>query len=209
MLKSPAVWITLILSIATAGSAAAQELETPRRRQGYYIAGGFGSGAVKTWDDGDALPVARNTKFDLRVGQLLTRRLGLGLNVELNAGKRGTVTSSLFGLGFEGQVQLIDNLALRGGVGLAVLQIDDSAIVDKRQHGAYGAQYGLGLSYDWFPFRSDRSGGLAITPSFQIRGLPERVATNLSGFLVVEVSWWTGLPRNQLELPESEAYQKK
>lgn len=208
MFKSRAVWVTTAILLTTAAPAAAQELEAPRRRQGYYIAGGLGSGAVKTWDDGDPLPVARNGKFDLRVGQLLTRRLGLGLNVEFNAGKRGTVTSSLFGLGFEGQAELAANLALRASVGLAVLQIDDTAIVDKRQHGAYGAQYGLGLSYDWFPFHSDRSGGLALTPSLQLRTLPEHVATNLSGFLVVEISWWTGLPRHQLELPESEAYKK-
>jgi hypothetical protein len=209
MFKSRAFWIALALLLTTAGSAGAQELEPPRHRQGFYIAAGLGSGAAKNWDNGDALPIARTGKFDLRAGQLITRRFGLGLNIEFGGGKRGTVTSSLFGLGFEGQAGLVGNLALRASVGLAVLQIKDSAIVDKRQHGVYGAQYGVGLSYDWFPSHNNHSGGLAITPSLQLRSLPEGTAATLSTFLVFDLTWWTGLPSNQLELPESEAYQKK
>jgi hypothetical protein len=192
----------------TARTSHAQDLETPRRRQGYYMAAGLGSGPVKNWDDGDGLSVRPGSKFTLRIGQLLTRRLGLGLLIESGGTKKDSVTTGQPSLGIEGHVALVGNLALRASVGLGVLTIKDDAAIDDKQHGQYGAQYGLGLSYDWFPGSSTRSGGFAITPTFDLRSLPGDSAASVAGFIGVEFAWWTGLPRNQLELPESEAYKK-
>jgi hypothetical protein len=189
--------------------ARAQQLEPPRRRQGYYVAGGLGVGLLKSWDEGAALPLGAGGKIELRAGQLLTPRFGLGLDVELGGGKRDAVSTVLFGLGFEAHLALVDNLAMRVGVGLAGLSIDDSTIVDDLPHGAYGSKYAVGLSYDWFPFRrANPSGGLAVTPVLQLRALPESSAANLSLFLGFEIAWWTGLPHHQLDLPDRDAYQK-
>ena len=202
------VIIGLGAAIAGARPAAAQDLVAPRRRQGYYISAGIGSGPGQSWDDGDSLGVAANTKFALRFGELVTERLGLGLAIETGGRKKNQVTASVFGIAIEGSVELVQNLALRGTAGFGVMQIKDEAAADQSLRGTYGTQYGLGLSYEWFPRVNDKSGGLAITPTLDLRVLPEKSATNVAAFLGVELAWWSGLPRNQLILPEGEAYQK-
>jgi hypothetical protein len=201
---------TIVTALAwSCPSAQAQQLESPRRRQGYYLSGGLGAGLLKSWDDGAAVPLGAGGKIELRAGQLLTPRFGLGLDVELGGGKRDAFSTILFGVGFEAHLALVDNLALRAGVGLAALSIEDGRRVDDHDHGAYGSKYAIGLSYDWFPFRrANPSGGLAVVPVVQLRALPESSAANLSLFLGFEVAWWTGLPHHQLDLPDSDAYEK-
>jgi hypothetical protein len=200
--------LTAGLIAGIARPARAQDLEPPRRRQGYYLSGGTAVGPVKNWDDGDGMSVRPGFKSSLRIGQLITRRLGLGMFLEAMATKKGSVSTGQNSLGVEGNVALVGNLALRASVGLGVLQIKDDSVVDDKQHGQYGAQYGLGLTYDLFPTRSTGSGGFAITPTFDLRTLPGDSAASVAGFIGVEFVWWTGLPRNQLQLPESEAYKK-
>ena len=185
-------------------------LEPPRRRQGYYLGFGFGTGAAQTWDDGERLDAGPGSKFALRMGQLLTQRFGLGLAIETGGAsiKKDKTTVGFFGMAVEGQAVLATNLALHGTVGFGVIEIKSDEGPDKKLRGSYGTQYGLGLSYDWFPRVNDSSGGLAITPTFDVRFLPESSATSVAGFLGVELGWWTGLPKNQLELPDNEAYRK-
>jgi hypothetical protein len=187
-------------------AARAQDLEPPRRRQGYYIAAGAGNGGGHVWEDGDAIGAGPAGKYSLRLGQLLTPRWGLGLIIEFGGIARDNEEIGGGGLGFEGNVALVGNLALRASAGFAVLTIKHKD--EDRLEGAYGAQYGLGLSWDWFPGRSTRSGGFAITPTFDVRVLPESSAASVAAFVGVEFVWWTGLKRNQLALPENEAYKK-
>jgi hypothetical protein len=206
------VAITLALLTSAPAAFAQQELlEAPRHRQGYYLSAGFAGGAGKNWQDGDSLGVASGGTFGIHLGQLLTPRLGLGVIFENGKSKKGTIDFSQFGLGLEGSVGLVGNLALHATAGFGVLQIDDKGDDKSTLEGAYGAQYGLGLSYDFFPFQHNplRSGGFAIAPSLDVRLLPEDSATNLSVLVGVAFTWWSGLPRHQLELPESEAYKKK
>jgi hypothetical protein len=197
----------LLALITLASAAQAQDLEAPRRRQGYYFALGLGNGMGQNWEDGDRLDAAPSSKFTFRTGQLLTPRLGLGLIIESSASKKDQIQAGLFGLGIEGHVVLVKNLALRGSVSMGILQIKDDADPDDLK-GTYGALYGVGLSYEFFPTSFQGSGGFAITPTFDVRGLPGETAANLAAFVGVELAWWTGLPRNQLELPDSEAYKK-
>ena len=131
----------------------------------------------QNWDDGDRLDIAPSSKFTLRTGQLLTPRLGLGLIVESGGSKKDQIQAGLFGLGIEGHVALVKNLALRGSVSLGVLQIKDDADPDDLK-GTYGAQYGVGLSYDFFPTSFQGSGGFAITPTIDVRALAGDTAAN-------------------------------
>lgn len=203
----------LPLAAATAAltnpsAARAQDLtEPPQRRQGYYLAAGYGMGASQAWNDDDELGVWPTSHLSFRGGQLLTRRLGLGLAIDFDGAMKDPITRSVFGVAVEGQVGLGANFALRASVGFGALQIiEEDKIRDKKTlTGTYSTQYGLGVSYDWFP-SNQRSGGFAVTPSLSVRAIPGLSSGNIGGFFGVELSYWTGLPRNQLQLPESEAY---
>ncbi len=203
-----AIGLALLTALAAA-PAYAQDIEPPRRRQGYYLALGLGSGASHIKDDGDSLGVGGGSRFGLRFGQLVTRRFGLGLLFEGMGVKKGEATAGGGGVSLEANLSLIGNLALRGTAGFAALELVDKSEPDPddQKSGGFGAQYGAGISYDWFPKSGVKSGGLAITPTLDVRWLPG-TTSSIGAFVGVEIAWWTGLPKNELELPESEAYGK-
>ena len=73
-----------------------------------------------TREDGDGLGPWSGWASTIRLGQLLTPRLGLGLAIDFGSTSGDGQTASLVGLGLAGQVELIENLALHAGVGLGV-----------------------------------------------------------------------------------------
>lgn len=184
-------------------------LEPPRHRQGYYIAGGLNAALSGIWEDGRALGAWPGSGFSLRLGQLLTRRLGLGLHIESIGTTRSPEVASVIGLGVEGQVELLHNLALRGTFGLGVVSLSNKNEPGADLRGTYGAGWALALAYDWFPSKRRLTGGFALTPVAGARVVTGEGASAIVGILGVELTWWTGLPRNQLELPPSEAFKKE
>jgi hypothetical protein len=200
--------LLMLAAVLAATPASAQTLETPRGRQGYYLGLGLHGMANHAWDDGDGLGVWGGSAFTLRFGQLLTRRFGLGLQIFSGGTTKGQQQASVFGLEIESQWELAWDLALHGGVGLGVLSLDDKSDPDEGLRGTVGAGYFLGLSYDFWPRRKRLTGGLAVTPMVQVRGIPGDSGAALMALFGVQVAWWTGLPREQLELPDSEAYKK-
>ncbi|HTE53038.1 MAG TPA: hypothetical protein VK698_19430 [Kofleriaceae bacterium] len=191
---------------ALGGSAAAQVLSEPRQRQGYYVAGGFHAALSYNRDDGKGLGPWTGYGTTIRVGQLLTPRLGLGLQLDVSGASGDGATASLVGLGVAGQVEIARNLALHAGVGLGVISLDDPA--DDDLQGGYGAAYTLALTYDWFP-GNRRSGGWAITPGVRLRAVPSDTIDAFAVLAGIELSHWSGLPKNQLALPDSEAYSRR
>jgi hypothetical protein len=192
--------------LVAAGAAQAQDIEPPRQRQGYYLGFALLGGTSYIREHGDSLGTYAGSGFGLRLGQLLTRRIGLGLRIDVASGKKGNDQASMFDLSAEGQVLLAPNLAAHLGMGLGVVELKDQVDPDAKLRGGVGAAYTLGLSYAWFPWKGRRSGGFSVTPMLQAHFIPGDGATAFAGLLGVELGWWTGLPRNQLQLPESEAY---
>jgi hypothetical protein len=207
--RASVVLVVLAGVMAEAGGARAELTELPRSRQGYYLSAGMLSGASHTWEDGDSLGTWRGSFFNLRLGQLLTERFGLGLQIAVGAATKGSQLASTFGLGLETHFELARNLAAHAGIGLGVLQLTDSEDKDEGLRGTVGAEYVLGLSYAWYPFRGRQSGGFSVTPTVQTRFIPGTSASGVAILLGVDIGWWTGLPRHQLQLPESEAYGKE
>jgi len=202
-----AVSLAAVLAGGTT-EASAQTLEPPRARQGYFIGLGLLSAAVtQSWDRGEPLGAGVGGGFTFRMGQLLTRRFGLGLQIESGASKTKHVQSTAFSLGLESQFELAHNLAATGGVGLGVVSVKDDRDPDAGLRGAFGAAYSLGLSYDWF-FTNRLTGGWSVTPRFTARFIPGDDIKAVVGVFAVEIHYWTGLPHNQLALPEAEAYRK-
>jgi hypothetical protein len=188
--------------------ALAQTLEPPSPRQGYYLSVGLHNGIIHTWEDDESLGTWLSGGFTIRLGQMLTRRLGLGLQIFSGSAKKDEEHSTTFGLGLEGQVALTGRLAMTGGLALGVLQLHDDRVENEELRGAFGAEYSLGASYDFFPYKRKLSGGLGLAPIVQVRFLPGDEATSISVLAGLHISWWTGLPRNQLDLPPGEGYER-
>ncbi len=200
----------LAVSVSAAGPAAAEDLEPPRHRQGYWVGLGLYGLANQNREDGEWLGVWPGTGNSLRFGELLTRRFGLGLNIDFGGSIGKDQTASLFGLGLEAQYEVAHNLALRAGFGLMAVGLleDKKKNPDATLRGSYGGAYSLAASYDWFPWKSRLTGGFALTPSVVAKIVPGDSVMAFIGLVGVELTWWTGRPRNQLDLPDAEAYKK-
>jgi hypothetical protein len=204
----PAFAIALCSVLGTAQRAHAQTQELPRQRSGYYLAFGLMGGASKAWRSGEPLDeLGGGSAFGFRFGQMLTPHLGLGLRFDAGGGRAGPEQLTLASLALEGQWEFATNLSLRAGIGPALVALENPDDPFAEQKATFGAGYSLGLSWDWFPFGSaSSSGGFAFTPLMSARFVPGRDATALTFLVGVEFTWWTGLPRDQLILPEDKAY---
>ena len=209
------VLFALACFLGTSGSivartATAGELEAPSPRQGYYASLSLHGAGLFVWNRGDAEGVRTGSALGLRLGQMLTSRFGLGIllfETSGSANKKDTTGFSGFAV-LEAQLRIWDTLALSAGSGLGVVQItrknpDDP---DDKSDGSYGAYTTLGLTYDFFPYRKPLSGGLAISPALRFRFLPGSPLDVLGILVGVEFTWWTGLPKNQLDLPPDRAF---
>ena len=80
---------------------------------------------------------------------------------------------------------------------------------DEELRGSYGAAYTRGLGWDFFPRDCGQSGGWALTPLVLVRAVPGDPLTAFSGMLGMEVTWWSGLPKNQQEIPLERAFERE
>jgi len=184
-------------------TAAAQELSEPRRRQGYYVAGGFHAAMSYNRDRGESFGPLNGYSTTLRLGQLLTRRLGIGIQLDVGGTSGEGRSAGLSGVGISGQAEILTNLAVHAGIGFGIISLDDPERDETR--GGYGAAYTLAFTYDWF-LGNRRSGGWAITPGIRLRAVPSDTVDAFAALAGIEISYWSGLPKNQLALPDSEAY---
>lgn len=186
-------------------TARAQSLEPPRPRQGSYVAVGLLGALELNWDQDEPLGAMGGTALTLRLGELLSPRLGLGVLIGTAGAAHADASATTFDIALEGQLLLDEDFAAHAAVGMGVLYFSGTSD-DGEMRGVYGAAYSLGLSYDLFLTNAERSGGWSLVPSLWLRVLPGDTAFGVAGFFGLEASYWTGLPRRQLALPESRAY---
>jgi hypothetical protein len=187
--------------------AQAQVLEKPEHRQGYYLSFGIYGAGTQAFEKGDTLGPWVGYGIGLRVGQLITRRFSLGLGIETAATRGGGQRGSVSALALEAGFALAGNLALRGGAGIGFLQLKNpSDPTESSTRGAAGSYFALGASYDLFVGQKRLSGGLALTPVVEARLIPGGDTSGLIMFVGFDLSYWTGLPTNQLDLPPGEAW---
>jgi hypothetical protein len=198
--------LLMIALVLTSSTAAAQTLELPRARQGYYVALGGGGELTAASDDGESHTLMGFGQ-SLRLGQTITPHLGFGLRLDLGSGSNDDYDGSGGGLSLEGQWRVVGDLAVHvgAGFGFAGLTEVDKVDADEDDPGGYGALGALGLTYDWF-FTSRASGGWALTPSIGARYLEAGGFDALFVGAGLQLTWWSGRPRQELELPEAEAY---
>jgi hypothetical protein len=203
--------VSALLAIGErAARAQALDLEPPRRRQGYYLSFGLYGAATQAIEKGDSLGPWIGYGQALRAGQLITRRLSLGIALEGAAtsggGQKGASTALVLEAGFA----IAGNLALRGGVGVGFMTLKNpNDPTESALRGAGGSYFALGASYDQFIGQKRLTGGLALTPVVEARYIPGSDTTGIIVFIGVDLSYWTGLPLNQLDLPPSEAWRAR
>jgi hypothetical protein len=184
--------------------ARAQQQELPRKRSGYYVSGGLSGALTRWWVEDRDDTWAGNTAASFRFGEMLTPHFGLGLRMGF------ALEAQLAVVGIEGQWEFVEHLAVRTGIGfgLAVAEKDPTD-PDSEQRGTASAGYSVALSYDIFVGVPTLSGGLSITPVVEARLVPGDGVGALTTLLGVELTYWTGRPRDQLKLPDSEAYRPR
>ena len=202
------------LLFASTGPAFAQEagdsralLEMPRARQGYWIGFGFYGIGSNLVEEGHNRGVYSGTGYTIRIGQLITERLGLGLAYQAAGSlfggiKKGNDKGGLGGLILEGNATVWRNLSVHSGVGVGYVYTKDPTALDTSLRGGGGSYFLLGTSYDFFPWRKRLTGGWAITPTLDFNISPDGNIKAYSLSAGVQIIRWSGLPDSMLVLPE-------
>jgi hypothetical protein len=178
----------------------AQNLEEPRARQGYWIGlGPMGAGAQLV-EKGKLIGVYPGGGLTLRLGQMLTRRLGLGLLLDYAYVQKNQDAGSLGGLAIEVNLNLWRDLSVHAGAGFGFVMLTDQNTEEKALRGGAGSSLLAGLSYDFFPWRNRLTGGWAVAPTISFRAMPDGDIHSYAVFAGVQVIRWSGLPRKMLTL---------
>lgn len=194
--------VGLLTALTAARSARAQDLEEPRARQGYWVGLGYVTAAAHLSEEGKNRGFYTGGGFQLRVGELITPRFGLGTVIEYGSIKKDTDEGGYGGMSVEGSARLWRNLSAHTGFGFGFVYATDQASPDKPLRGGGGAYFLAGLNYDFFPWRNRLTGGWALTPTLDFRASPDGNIHAYSMFLGVQVVWWSGLDRNKLKIAD-------
>jgi hypothetical protein len=206
-LRSLVIVAAAALAIATPSLSYAQELVLPNQVQGYYLGLNL-QGSMHIYrnpDDQWSTPWFGGGG-SLRAGQNIFRWLDIGI-----AGGATVVATddwyALIGrLQLEAQLRPTESLFARIGVGAGGIDFTRTKKNKKKIIGQFGGAYSIGIGYDFFPSDQHGSGGLAITPIVGVDFLPGNEIVSISTWIGVEITWWSGLPKNRLILPETEVY---
>jgi hypothetical protein len=200
------VWVAAAAAVVCAvpAVAGAQELEVARARQGYYVAFGAGPEVEAADDKGKSMTLVGGGGA-LRLGQMLTPRFGLGIRIDSGSASDDRYAGGAGGLSVEGQMNVWRELAVHAGIGLGFASLTDNQDPKETLDGGYGALLSAALSYDFF-FTCRTTGGWSVAPTLTVRGLPGGDIDALWVGLGVQLTWWSGRPKNELQLDEADAY---
>ena len=194
---------------APAAPAASVELEEPEPSQGHFIALGLhGIGAMAFDESRGTREPTFGQAVSLRLGESVTDWLSLSLAVAVGSTygeRRDSLTLVRFGV--TSQWYFAEHWFVQAGFGATSAEGPDPEDYD-RTRSRYGDFYLTGLGYDFYLSDSTQSGGWIFTPVITADVGPDSKFTTASLWLGVELSWWSGLSRDKLELPAPKAYGK-
>jgi hypothetical protein len=184
------------------------ELELPKPNQGHYVALGLYTLGALAFDDG------RGTReptfgagFGLRLGEAVTDWLDLGLAFAIGSTQGNEEDAlSLGRFTIHSQWYVSRRWFIQAGFGATSGQGADPDDLEQNR-GRYGDVYIAGLGANLQLSDAARSGGWVLSPVLTIEVGPNPDFTTTALWLGLEVSWWSGLERDKLELPLGEAYE--
>jgi hypothetical protein len=184
-------------------------LEEPEPSQGHFIAFGYhGVGAMAFDESRGTREPTFGHGFSLRLGESVTDWLSLSLAFAL-VSTGGEPRDSLFlgRFGITSQWYFTERWFFQAGFGASYAQGPDPEDYDVSR-GRYGDVYLTGIGRNYYLSDSDQSGGWVLTPMLTAEVGPDSKFTSTALSLGIELSWWTGLARDKLDLPASKAYTK-
>ncbi len=208
--------IALLVVVLASSPALAQEqaqeppkervLVKPSPRLGHYIAlGGHFIGGVIDDEDRELRGPAMGWGLSLRLGERMTNWLDLG--IRFSYARMGGDDPWTFGhLMITSQLYVHEQLFAHVGVGAGSSggkDPDDRGL----SRGSYSAAYTAGLGYNLYLSDADRNGGFITTPTVTLEYHPDSEFANVAVMLGIEISYWGGVSRNQLDLPIEEAFE--
>jgi hypothetical protein len=214
MLETARSGVCLILlahggpALAEANTPPEASLVAPEPSQGYFVALGLHGTAALAFDQN------RSTRsptlgegLSLRLGEGLTDWLDLSLAFAL-AQTHGAAEDRLtFGrFGIHSQWYVWGEWFVQAGFGVTSGRGPDPEDLE-RQRGRYGDVYWAGLGKNLYLSDGHESGGWVLTPALALEVGPDEAFTTTGLWLGIEISFWSGLSRDKLELPVSEAYE--
>lgn len=207
--------ITLVaLSVALTAPAQAEPdqpqrplLEAPRPAQGYYYTLGLHGGAASVRDEGAFIDSLGGFSATIQAGQSVTRWCDLGLALEAGFIPAGPRTGQLYAFGIDWTVRPFLDAFLRFSTAIGASSVSAAAGSDDTAN-SFGSVLGVTLGYAWFPWAtSHQSGGFAISPVLRVNAVQpfndDAAYWTMLGF---ELTRWTGLPAEKLELPLDKAF---
>ena len=202
-----ALALALCVSLLSSQTASAALLEQQKARQGYYFSLGASFVLNARHDRETGLNHPWPGAFgSLRIGQAVFDWLDLGIGIGAGAALQESYVATLGNLAMEFQLRPLAPLMLRAGVGFGVTDFTRRKNGAEAITGQFGAYYSMAVGYELYLGKPGDSGGWAIAP---VVGFGAGIGDPLSSFvwsLGVELTFWTGLPRDQLNLPAGEAF---
>jgi len=184
------------------------ELALPKPNQGHYLAlGVYTLGAMAFDDDRGTRQPSFGTGFSLRLGEAVTDWLDLGLAFAL--GSTFGAEQDALSLGrftVHSQWYVNRRWFLQAGFGATNGQGADPEDLHQNR-GRYGDVYLAGLGTNLYLSDATHSGGWVLSPVLSVEVGPDSTFSTTALWLGLEVSWWSGLSRDKLELPVGEAYE--
>ncbi len=180
----------------------------PKARQGYWLSVGGALGL--TLNDSEERKSPENQLgglLNFQLGEMVTSWLGIGLQANFGWAEDDQWNTLYGGLLLDIQLVPIDHLAIHFGAGGGGLRSTHKTDEETPLQGTGGGYYMLGLSYDAFPlYKEGSSGGFSATPSIQLLHLPGTTFKSTIVTVGLNVTWWSGLDKNKLDLSIEEAY---
>lgn len=196
-------------ALLASGPAGADLLSTPDPMQGYYFGiGAVGTGSLVYSDETAWLSPFFGPGGSLHIGQGITDNLALGINAvtsfEINEDR--TLLVGQFGI--ELKWRFYSGFFVRPAFGFGFSDpTRRKSGLEKITPGVAGS-YSVELGFDYFAKTfKHKSGGLALTPLVFVNAKNGTGMTAFQWGIGFEITVWTGLPKNQLNLPMNEAYQ--
>jgi hypothetical protein len=190
------------------GAPPEASLVVPKPSQGYFLALGLhGTSALAFDHHRSTRSPTFGAGFSLRVGEALTDWLDLSLAfamAQTEGAAKDRLTYGRFGI--HSQWYVWQEWFVQAGLGATSGRGPDPEDLE-RQRGRYGDVYWAGIGKNLYLSDGHESGGWVLTPAVALEVGPDKVFTTTGLWLGVEISFWSGLSRDKLELPVSEAYE--
>lgn len=182
-------------------------LERPAPDQGYYFIAGLHGALVHVVDDGRAISSLPGYSLTFRIGQSITSYFDLGFRLDVATIAASDRDGFMTDFGLDATLRPSGRWLFRLGGGMGGGKLSAAPDSDDKASN-FGAVLAFEAGYQLFPFYSrGESGGVGFTPLLRMTSVqPGTDDAHYWLMLGIDVTWWTGLPKNQLDLTLEEAF---